>query len=218
MPAIRRRGDRFEYTTYGNGWFQWAGPETENDEPLGNNFPDEGWKLHIGGTPDNAQTIYDAVADDLIRLKMGHKVLPSTEALEQRTGEDAGKWLVAYPRSMMHALWAIKMIDDGVRRAFPGAGRETLAIPVANEIPVGQTVVFARYGSFRHNVVRRPDGAFEADSRTVARPGWIANPWGRFNELAVAVEGPSPTVFPAEWAQPFPVYSPDLKAAARRYG
>jgi len=219
MATITRLGGPYDYITMGDGWWRWMGPDTDDDldSPcVGEDFPDEGWKLHIGGKPENAQAIYNAVAPRLFELPMAHKVRPDTEPLTRLTGEAAGKWLVAYPRHLMHAFAAVSLIDREIRLLYSGQGRGDLAMPVGNDIPVGDTIVYSRYGGFRWDCVRGENGGLVADSREGFKPGWISNPWGEFSGIAGRITSGAPTLLPAGLAHPFPTYNPDEKREAER--
>ncbi len=198
MPRLRRNGQ------YGfmDGWFWWL-----SSDPRGQRLTDEGWKLHIGGTPETAQGILDVVAPELQRLQVLHKVLPKTEGFATQTGAQAGKWFCAYPCSIIDSFSVVLQIDEVIRSQFPGCSREDLTIRVPNDLPVGNTVVYARYGSNRYRALFGPNGSIVPDNRNVAKPSHIPDPWQRFSRQLPELEERGRASFPADWSDQFPVYS-----------
>ena len=198
MPSLKRKG------RYGQmeGWYWWL-----STDPRGQRLTNEGWKLHIGGNPNTAQDILDVVAPALQRLQILHKVLPRTESFETQTGTQTGKWFCAYPCSIIDAFSAVLEIDDAIRGRFPGSGRGDLAIEVPNEIPVGDTVVYTRYGSNSYKALLGPDGTVIPDNKGVTMPSHITNPWDRFGRQLPELQATGRASFPANWQDGFPVYS-----------
>ncbi len=208
---------RQQYTDYalsdGNTWWSWWDERTE--QPMG--CPDEGWKLHIGGTKDNAERILNAVAPRLQRLEIHHKFARDTDILDTANGTQAGKWFVAYPWSLAHAIQATCAIDQVLAGLFQGAGHQDLTEPVPGDRPVGQTVVYTRYGQFKRGsyILGADRGRPVVDNRSQSRPSHVADPWPVCRGLLAGAPPPTDRL-PVALREQFPVYTSAERAAFDR--
>lgn len=196
------------YTTdMSRSWWRWVDGD---NRPVP--FPDEGWKLHIGGTVDSAPGIVAQVAPVLQRMQIFHKVAHSTEMLASQTGTQEGKWFVAYPWSVLQAFEAVHEIDRCLDRLYPAADYQDLAIPVPHDRKVGRTVVYARYGQNREGgKILGSNGGSIADLRTQYKPVHIRDYW---DSHYVGVGAGIPThEWPLQFRHAFPRYNEEQARA-----
>ena len=192
---------------YNGGWMEWI------DHPeVWDGMADEGWKLHVGGTVDNAQRILDAASAVFRHRRIHHKYLPKTEDFARQTGEQAGKWCAAYPGSVIEAFLAVHAVDEAVRRIDPTWNHDNATTRVPYEKKVGGTVVYTRYGAYRLDAMQGPNGPI-ADNRFQVKPGHIRDPWFNYNSMAGSYNG----VAPLYYFEPFPRYTPEQTAALNRF-
>lgn len=192
------------------GWMRWYGPEGSEGE-IWDSMPDEGWKLHVGGTAATAQQILDVAAPVLQSMNMPHKVLRNTDEFANFTGEQSGKWFAAYPNSIISAFLAVYRIDEEIRRVRPRWNHASATTNIPFDRPVGSTVMYARYGAYRLDVLKGPLGPV-VDNRLQTKPAYIRDPWIGYNQMASSYTG----VAPLHYFEPFPKYSQaDVKALER---
>lgn len=192
MPVLKP-SPATDYTQPLLGWRHWM-PEGKDIE-----MRSEGWKLHVGGKPENAQTILSAVLPVLQLLEVAHKFLPNTDNFATQTGEQTGKWFTVYPNSVLHAFVCVFGIDEALTKI---GIKENDVTKVPNDKSVGQKVVFTRYGGYDERKIRNGRGALVDDS-VGHKPSWIVDPWGRYTNYA---KKSNPGSLPHGWADQFPKY------------
>lgn len=131
----------------------------------------EGWKLHVSCGVENAADILATVLPLLRKSKFHHKfLLKKTEVAGQE-----GKVLVIYPENLSRAFDAVGLVDDALKQNKVDL---TDSPTIPNEIRVGATVVYTRYGSYRGLFILDAQHAgFKEDDKTQPYPPWITNPW-----------------------------------------
>ncbi len=204
MPSLRSAQGFY----FLNGsWMEWM-----DHQEVWDGMADEGWKLHVGGTPENAQTILNAVAPIFRQRRMHHKFLPNTEEFANLTGTQVGKWFAAYPGNVIEAFLAVHAVDEAIRRIDGTWNHATATINIPCEKQVGGTVVYARYGAYRLDAMMGPNGPI-ADNRSQVKPPHIRDPWFNFNNMASSYNG----VAPRYYFEPFPRYSQAQTEALNRF-
>lgn len=143
---------------------------------------DEGWKLHVSGNVGNAAQILGAVLPVLRAHNIAHKfLLTSAEvALQNGDAQQQGKMLAVYPDDIGQAFNIVGWIDGALNGQAARAGSP----PIANEIPVGNTVVYTRYGAYNSSVYDPINLRYVDDPIGQTHPGWIQNPWPGYPAVA----------------------------------
>lgn len=139
---------------------------------------DEGWKLHVSGKSSNAPAILTSLEDGLVESGVAFKFLPTTQAINEQTGSQCGKWLVIHPNNIVSAFIALNYID-GVLSDI-GLGRDD-SPEICGERHVGTTVVYTQYGGFNDDYVLSNHGLVPFDGRGCLKPSWIKDPWGDYD-------------------------------------
>ncbi len=213
MVIQRPHADRGGYFKK-KGWWGWV-----DDDGADIPIPDEGWKLHIGGNEHNAPELVRAIAPVLQASDIFHKIADSTAMITYGGDTQAGKWFVAYPWSLAHAIRAVCAIDQIVGGRFPGQGHQELTHTVPGDQPVGQTVVYTRYGQFkRGDYILGPNrGRAVVDDRSRPRPDHIQDLWPVCRGLLAGAPPPIDRL-PVYLREQFPVYTSVERAAVDRTG
>jgi serine/threonine protein kinase len=146
---------------------------------------EQGWKVHVSATAENAARLLSAVAEYCVSDEIAFKHLPSRRALLARNAKDAdraasGKFVTIYPRDDEH----LAVICERLGHRLAGeAGPYILS-----DLRIGEGPLYVRYGGFAplrtehggHTVpaIRRPDGQLVPDVRQprLVIPDWIDPP------------------------------------------
>lgn len=148
----------------------------------------QGWKIHVSATPDNAAHILASTADICVRERVPFKFIGTREQLITRNSKSAdrsasGKFITIYPRDDDQLTDLALQLDE----AFGG-----LPGPfILSDVRYREGPVFFRFGGFRplHKGDQRnggasylisPDGELIEDSRT---PVFRAPEWARTPHL-----------------------------------
>jgi len=158
-------------------------------------FPDQGFKIHVSGTPSNAEELLSAVVPHCVKEKTAFKIaadpflLTFTCSKSEARGS-SGKFITIYPR------------DESVfRRLIDALHGVTshLAGPyiLSDRRYADSKVLFYRYGGFRNRqmptvdgqnkmAILAPDGTLELDERTpyFKLPAWVDDPFGGSKSIA----------------------------------
>ncbi|MBP2473525.1 tRNA A-37 threonylcarbamoyl transferase component Bud32 [Crossiella equi] len=149
-------------------------------------LPDQGWKVHVSGTPANAARLCTAVWDHCTARGIAfkhlrdHRILLAVNAkYAPRSG--SGKLLTIYPRDeaeLTTVLTGLSTVLDGE----PGPR-------ILSDLRYREGPLHVRYGAFRTmtcvdergdwvRALRRPDGALVPDPRVPAfrPPAWVQLP------------------------------------------
>lgn len=169
LISYARTGYSEEYMTV-NGW-KWLSPK-------GINLRDEGWKLHISGTKDNAATILSVLEPELLQAKVVFKFLPNSKDLDYQTEEQEGKWLVVYPESILQAFGLVYVLDQILKKW----NFNTHSCPVIKgERLAGETIIYTRYGGFINDNIVSATGGKARSKRGTLKPSWIRDPWAHYD-------------------------------------
>jgi hypothetical protein len=137
---------------------------------------DEGWKLHVSANAGNAAQILGLVLPTLRQGNFVHKFLPThAEVVDQDADSvQMGKVLAVYPDNIFQAFDIIGLIDAALKGHVSRADSPV----IRDEIAVGESVVYTRYGGFSNDFILDPDTKkYVLFSRGQTHPAWIQNPW-----------------------------------------
>ncbi|MDT0530770.1 class III lanthionine synthetase LanKC [Micromonospora sp. DSM 115977] len=170
-------------------------PDGWRSEPLddwliyaleGGTLPQQGWKIHVSATLDNAERVLDAVWDYCVPRGLSFKFLRGPRTLLLRNSKYAsraasGKFVTVYPRDDAELELVCKELDELL------AGE---AGPyILSDLRYGAGPVHVRYGGFAARYCHSPDGqvvpAIEDDTGTLVPdrrdpvfhvPSWVTLP------------------------------------------
>jgi hypothetical protein len=158
--------------------------------PEGVPMGEEGWKLHVSATPQNAQQMAAEVLPKLRDANIHHKVVFSTEKLKGLRWDETqrGKFITIYPKDLEEAKRIVKLLDE----VLAGTGLEGPVIK--GEKAVGSSgLVYTRYGGFTKKTTTDPSGNEVKDVRGQVKPDWMTeDPWDETAE-PVAKKSPADT-------------------------
>ncbi|WP_432958679.1 class III lanthionine synthetase LanKC [Micromonospora haikouensis] len=123
--------------------------------PDGGSLPQQGWKIHVSATLDNAERVLDAVWDYCVPRGMSFKFLRGPRTLLLRNSKYAsrsasGKFVTIYPQDTAELELACKELDALL------AGE---AGPyILSDLRYGAGPVHVRYGGFARRYCLSPDG------------------------------------------------------------
>ncbi len=152
--------------------------------PQGHAHLDQGWKIHVSATPNNAPRVLEACVEVLLAHRVCFKHAARLEHVESLTSSkcergSGGKFITAYPRDPQQARRLIAELDDATREF---SGPEILS----DKCYRAGGVVYYRYGVFNADAVLSNDGSYE--SRLTAPDG------SQFNDSRKAWFDPPPWV------------------------
>lgn len=153
---------------------------------------DEGWKLHVSGNLGNTALIYTLALPVLRANNVAHKFLLTTAEVAGNDADQqqAGKILAVYPNDIAEAFTDVGLIDAALQGQLHRAGSPQ----IANEIAVGNTVVYTRYGPYAGSIYDPQRQKYVNDPIGQTHPAWIQNPWPNYpNQAALAALPPWPT-------------------------
>ncbi|WP_051450291.1 class III lanthionine synthetase LanKC [Actinospica robiniae] len=180
------------------GWS--AGPNGDwwHVLPDGHGLPEQGWKIHVSATPQDAERVLDLVWETCAAARLPFKFLRSRGMLFLRNSKYAerggsGKFVTVYPRDEDELERAVALLDQALA-GTPGPY-------ILSDLRVGAGPVYVRYGSF---VPRRvltetgesvpalahPDGHLVPDRRTpvFSPPEWVTLPGFLTSHLAARAD------------------------------
>lgn len=146
----------------------------------------QGWKIHVSATPENAANILASTAETCVRGHVPFKFIGTREQLITRNSKSAdrsasGKFITIYPRDD-DQLTALALQLEQVIGGLPGPF-------ILSDVRYKNGPVFFRFGGFRplHKGVQRnagssylvaPDGELVEDSRApiFRSPTWARTP------------------------------------------
>jgi hypothetical protein len=155
--------------------------------PPGHLRRDQGWKIHVSGTPLSAPTVLAAAAEVLIEARCAFKFSRGYKEIEELVSSrcdrgSGGKFITVYPDDDDRFREVIGRLDQATRgQAGPGILSDRAYAP--------GSLVHYRYGGFSPRqvlntegsyefVLVEPDGAFLRDKRTAwySSPAWAPPP------------------------------------------
>lgn len=189
-------------------WSEWArqsDPEWTHWAPPGAQLPEQGWKIHVSATPQNAQRILDETSRYCHVRSLPFKHVPSLVTHFARNAKEAdrassGKFITIYPLDE-ETLYETLDDLDGVIGGEP-------APYVLSDLRWNEGPLYVRYGAFAYLTLteserevlamRHPDGTLVEDRRepSFTPPPWVELP--RFLREQLDRWGPSepPPGFP----------------------
>ncbi|MGC4806864.1 class III lanthionine synthetase LanKC [Micromonospora sp. DT233] len=123
--------------------------------PAGDSLPQQGWKIHVSATLDNAERVLDAVWEYCVPRGLPFKFLRGPRTLLMRNSKYAsrsasGKFVTIYPHDEAELELACKELDALL------AGE---AGPyILSDLRYGAGPVYVRYGGFARRYCLSPDG------------------------------------------------------------
>jgi tRNA A-37 threonylcarbamoyl transferase component Bud32 len=154
--------------------------------PDGTEQPAQGWKVHVSGTPSNAERVIETVYAHVISRGVGFKFLRSPRVVLARNAKYAGrggsgKLITVYPRDEAELELVCRELGE-ILAGEPGPY-------ILSDLRWGAGPVHVRYGGFsrRHCVDERgetvpaiedPSGTLVPDVRgpVFALPAWVTPP------------------------------------------
>ncbi|MEV1007570.1 class III lanthionine synthetase LanKC [Streptomyces sp. NPDC049881] len=123
--------------------------------PLGHQLPDQGWKVHVSATPDNAERVLDRVTAVCVERGAAFKFLPSPYLLLHRNTKYAdragsGKFVTVYPEDDERC----RVLAEELAAALDGEPGPY----VLSDVRWGAGPVHVRYGAFAQRFVQGADG------------------------------------------------------------
>ncbi|MGC5333368.1 class III lanthionine synthetase LanKC [Micromonospora sp. DT62] len=154
--------------------------------PKGGTLPQQGWKIHVSATLDNAERVLDAVWDYCVPRALSFKFLRGPRTLLLRNSKYAsraasGKFVTVYPRDDAELELVCKELDE-LLAGEPGPY-------ILSDLRYGAGPVHVRYGGFAARYCHSPDGqvvpAIEDETGTLVPdrrdpvfhvPSWVTLP------------------------------------------
>ncbi|WP_307854686.1 class III lanthionine synthetase LanKC [Micromonospora sp. C31] len=154
--------------------------------PEGGKLPQQGWKIHVSATLDNAERVLDAVWDYCVPRGLSFKFLRGPRTLLLRNSKYAsraasGKFVTVYPHDDAELELVCKELDELIA-GEPGPY-------ILSDLRHGAGPVHVRYGGFAARYCHSPDGqvvpAIEDDTGTLVPdrrdpvfhvPSWVTLP------------------------------------------
>lgn len=177
---------RFPAPPLPDGWTRDDNEAWTFCRPPQDRLPDQGWKIHVSASPDDAPRTIADVAGYCARHDIAFKYLKSANVLRALSRKyaqrsSAGKLLTVYPADDAELARTLEGLDALIG-GRPGPY-------VLTDLRFRQGPLYVRYGGFRTRYVedadgelvtaiRRPDGTLEPDRRTPVfhTPDWVTVP------------------------------------------
>ncbi|MFD8543726.1 class III lanthionine synthetase LanKC [Streptomyces sp. NPDC059649] len=177
---------RFPAPPLPDGWTRDDNEAWTFCRPPEDRLPDQGWKIHVSATGDDAPRTIADVAGYCARHGIAFKYLKSANVLRALSRKyaqrsSAGKLLTVYPADDAELARTLEGLDALVG-GRPGPY-------VLTDLRFREGPLYVRYGGFRTHYVedadgelvtafRRPDGTLEPDRRTPVfhTPDWVTVP------------------------------------------
>ncbi|MFF7309684.1 class III lanthionine synthetase LanKC [Streptomyces sp. NPDC008137] len=182
-PATESVGADFhEGRNLPEGWTATRGREWTVCVPPDSSVPDQGWKIHVAASPDNAAGLLDTVAPYCVEHGLMYKYISDPETLARRGSKygdrsASGKFITVYPADETE----LKQALDGLEQLVGG----TRAPSILSDLRWREGPLHVRYGGFVLKTARlkdgtltpaitTPDGELVPDER---RPGFHTPSW-----------------------------------------
>ncbi|MFJ4538769.1 class III lanthionine synthetase LanKC [Streptomyces tibetensis] len=182
-PATESVGADFhEGRNLPEGWTATRGREWTVCVPPDSSVPDQGWKIHVAASPDNAAGLLDTVAPYCVEHGLMYKYISDPETLARRGSKygdrsASGKFITIYPADETE----LKQALDGLEELVGG----TRAPSILSDLRWREGPLHVRYGGFVLKTTRlkdgtltpaitAPDGELVPDER---RPGFHTPSW-----------------------------------------
>ncbi|GLU50032.1 class III lanthionine synthetase LanKC [Nocardiopsis ansamitocini] len=154
--------------------------------PEGADLPEQGWKIHVSATLDNAEEICEAVREYCVARRIPFKYLMNRRiqfvfSAKYAPRASSGKLVTIYPRDEKE----LESILVGLSEKIGGEPGPY----ILSDLRWGQGPLYVRYGGFAEMrctgadgelvpAIRRPDGALVPDLRQPAfsPPAWVEMP------------------------------------------
>ncbi|MGW6441558.1 class III lanthionine synthetase LanKC [Lentzea sp. NPDC055074] len=154
--------------------------------PIGGELPEQGWKIHVSATPQNADRVVTAVWDHCVangvRFKyLGNRNLVYALNAKYAPRESSGKTVTVYPADEAQ----LRVLLDDLSELLRGERGPR----VLSDLQYGDSPLSVRYGAFvrrycqnehgeRVLALRRPDGVLVPDRRrpVFRTPEWVELP------------------------------------------
>ncbi|WP_341715903.1 class III lanthionine synthetase LanKC [Micromonospora sp. FIMYZ51] len=154
--------------------------------PDGGALPQQGWKIHVAATLDNAERVLDTIWDYCVPRGLSFKFLRGPRTLLLRNSKYAsraasGKFVTVYPGDEAELELVCKELDE-LLVGEPGPY-------ILSDLRYGAGPVYVRYGGFAARYCHSPDGqvvpAIEDDNGTLVPdrrdpvfhvPSWVTLP------------------------------------------
>ncbi|MBB5157699.1 class III lanthionine synthetase LanKC [Saccharopolyspora phatthalungensis] len=169
----------------GDDWAESAPGTWRMLRPRDVDLPDQGWKIHVSATMDNAERVLSTVHEYCLRERVAFKHLRSPGVLLARNAKYAprsasGKLVTIYPldeRQLERVLTQLSEQLRGERGPY-----------ILSDLRYGSGPLYVRYGGFAERWVEldgtrvlailRPDGVLVPDKRgpSFSTPDWVAVP------------------------------------------
>ncbi|MFJ6579179.1 class III lanthionine synthetase LanKC [Streptomyces sp. NPDC091368] len=155
-PAAESAGaDYYEGRNLPEGWTATRGREWTVCAPPDSRIPDQGWKIHVAASPDNAHGLIDAVVPYCVEHGLMFKFISDEETLGRRGSKygdrtASGKFITIYPVDEKELRKALDDLD-----ALVGG---TPAPSVLSDLRWKQGPLYVRYGGFVLKTTRLKDG------------------------------------------------------------
>ncbi|WJV44451.1 class III lanthionine synthetase LanKC [Streptomyces flavofungini] len=143
------------FTPLPDGWRHRAARVWDMYQPDRPGAVDQGWKIHVSATHDNAERVLEIVADHCLRARVSFKHLRSRALLDAMNSKYAprpagGKFIAVYPRDEAEFTDCARELDE---RLAGSAGPYILT-----DCRWGEGPVHFRYGAFRERWCWTDDG------------------------------------------------------------
>lgn len=168
-------------------WTIEKGPIWTNAVPERRSAPDQGWKIHLSGTPATFLDILNVVAPLLGKAEVEFKILSSKEVVHAVCNklwprEGFGKLIAVYPKNVEEFRQVGAQLASATKE-FDGP------YILSDRRWPSSRVVFYRYGGFKHiplvrydgivkSGIRKPDGSLVIDERLPywCPPDFVSDP------------------------------------------
>lgn len=164
------------------GWERSLGSEWAVFTPPDPGIPEQGWKVHVSATLDNAEELLRTVFDYCVERRIMFKFIRSLRVLQRRNSKygdrsASGKFITIYPRDEAHLERILCELDELIGGA-PGPY-------ILSDLRWRSGPLYVRYGGFTLMMgpsptgelvpcLRDPDGNLVPDER---RPGFRVPDW-----------------------------------------
>ncbi|MFU8872166.1 class III lanthionine synthetase LanKC [Micromonospora sp. SL4-19] len=140
----------------GDGWRSERGREWTVCTPPVLDIPDQGWKIHVSASPENAEKLLDAVAPYCVERGLMFKYISSREILGRRGSKygdrtASGKFITIYPPDEESLERTLNELEDLIGG--------TPAPYILSDLRWKMGPLFVRYGAFVLRMARAENGA-----------------------------------------------------------
>lgn len=167
-------------------WISAADEHWVSLTPEGKEIPEQGWKIHISSTVNEAQTCIQQVSTKLISLQVPFKFVRGALEYMQKNAKygprpASGKLITVYPKSTEQFLTLLPILEYVTKEFLPGPY-------ILSDRRWNDSNVYYRYGAFKKIEfdengetklgIRDPSGKIHEDVRKPIYhvPDWVAIP------------------------------------------